>query len=819
MTVRFDSENLTVDLSVADLLEGTLRRNLGFANRGGYERLWLGQAIHSSYQERAEKLDPTYRREVRLDQEFHHKGWTVRVHGRADGIRKDEDGRTVVEEIKSVRRGGQVAPPTKEMYERQARLYAWLIWRENLYGEEAIRNEGLKESAETSDPIAELILIEIGSEEITRETLEIDFKRLDVAVHRRLGRIIHEYDASRMEAAERHAVAAELEFPYEEMRNGQQEIVDATARALEQKEHLLVEAPTGIGKTVAALYPALKHALAKDKRIFVLTAKNLQQDMASSVVELLNRDRTFHSMRLRAKKKMCANDEVLCHEEYCRYAKDYYLKLHRTQIVDRLLADHTALSPDETFSTAKEMEVCPFEVNLELAGRSQVVVGDYNYAFEPYVALTHFADEQDLGDTVLVIDEAHNLVDRGRGYYSPELSASMARKAAKSAQMGSEVHERIQSLCTSLAELIEGWVNDSLEAAPGGLNAIEATLPEEALWQMRRFFDELFIDYLEYQRETSSHRSEDPFVDLYFRLLRFLNALLVSTDEAFSHCVERSGHDRRLRIFCKDPSRFLGSIINRCHSVVALSATLSPHEFYRDLLGFDAERTDQISVGTPFPRENRQIVIDTSVKTTWKERNDNYDPIADRLIKFGNAVPGNCLALFPSYAFLAEIATRMADSEKRIIVQERTDGERARQEILDTLRNVLSGEVFLLAVAGGVFAEGVDYPGEMLKAVAVVSPCLPGVSLEQNLLKTYYDERFERGFEYASVVPGMTRVVQAAGRLIRSPEDTGIIALLDQRFLRRPYKDHLPDDWADEEDFKALVGDPGEAARRFFEPV
>ena len=269
-------------------------------------------------------------------------------------------------------------------------------------------------------------------------------------------------------------------------------------------------------------------------------------------------------------------------------------------------------------------------------------------------------------------------------------------------------------------------------------------------------------------------------------------------------------------MLCKDPSRFLGEVIGRTHATVGLSATLSPPEFYRDLLGFDRERTAAVTVPSPFPAEHRRVVIDATVATTWRQRPQYSQRIAHRLAAFAEAVPGNYLALFPSYGFLAQVAAHLPEVSKRVLVQERASGDKEREEILDHLRRSLFGDVLLLAVAGGVFAVGVDYPGDALKAVAVVGPCLPALSLEQKLLQQFYQDRFERGVEYAFVVPGMTRVVQAAGRLIRSAGDTGVIALLDRRFLERPYRDHLPEDWLPDDGAGALAGDPAEVAEEFF---
>jgi DNA excision repair protein ERCC-2 len=802
MAPRFDPESLTLDLSVADLLESPFLRSLGFSSRGGYERLWLGQAIHGRYQEKALEEDPSYRREVVISHVFEHRGWRVTVQGRADGLRREPDGTLVVEEIKSVRRGGALPPAVRESYQRQALLYAWMLAHTEM------------------NPVrAELVLIAIGSNETEREPLELNREALEVAVRRRVNSLIYSWEAEQKRAAERHEAAERLVFPYSEPRPGQELILAAVETAIANREHLLLQATTGIGKTVAALYPALRYALANDKRLFVLTAKNTQQEMATAVLNLLNQDSAFRSLRLRAKAKMCANDQILCHEEYCRFAKDYGLKLATTGVLGRIYDSYAAIEPDHVFQAAREAEVCPFEVSLELSGRVQVTVCDYNYVFDPYVSLSGFAADEDLSDVILVIDEVHNLVGRGRGYYSPELSSNQARRAAEVVgRWGEPIHLRIENLCLKLAALIDGTVADALEEGPAGDRAVQWPMPEDRFWRLRPELDAAFVDYLEHQRETRTFHPEDPFVELYFDFLRFLNGLMVS-DAAFSHCVESKKGDGKLKVLCKDPSRFLGGVIGRTHATVGLSATLSPPEFYTGLLGFEAGRTAFVEISNPFPVENRRVVIDPSVATTFRERPANYERIATRLAGFADSVPGNCLALFPSYAFLSEVTGRMRLRNKRVLVQRQADSDAERDILLQALRSAIFGDILLVAVAGGVFAEGVDYPGEVLKAVAIVGPCLPAVTLEQQLLKEYYDERFDKGFEYSFVVPGMTRVVQAAGRLIRSPEDTGVIALFDQRFLHAPYRHYLPSDWMPEEGTSALVGDPSRAAEEFFRTI
>lgn len=799
MAPRFDAQAHRLELSVADVLQGELGAGAGAATRGGMERLWLGQAIHGRYQERALAADPSYRREVELAHEFECAGWRVALRGRADGVRRGGDGGLVVEEVKSVRAGRPLGPASRLAAERQVGLYAWLLSRSS--GEPAR---------------AELVLIEIGSDAVDAEALEIDLGAVEAELRRSVEELLRAWEDERRARDARRAASGALAFPYPEPRPVQDEIAEAVARALERREHLLVQAPTGVGKTVAALYPALRFALGEDARVFVLTSKNLQQEMAVRVLELLNAEADFRAVRLRAKARMCANEQLLCHEDYCRYLREYALRLRRARAVERVFEAGPIALPAAVWALGRSEQLCPFELSLAAARAAQVVVCDYNYAFDPWLALGDFAPGADLAHTLLVIDEIHNLVDRGRDYYSPELHTSpVGRVAEWSAAGGAPLADEIAAVCEALDALV--W--DTLEAAePAGARkrwAVEHPLPEEALLALRSELDRVFVGYLEQRTRTRSLQADDPFVALYFDVLRFLG-VLVRADARFSSYVERQGKEARLKLLCRDPSRFLGGVLNRCASAIGLSATLSPVELHRDLLGLDRDRTSSLVLANPFPPENRQVVVDPTVSTTFRERAAHYDRIAERLSAFADAVPGNCLALFPSYAFLREVAARAAPLSKRVLLQRPDDTELEREGILAALRGAAMGDVLLLAACGGVFAEGVDYPGDALRAVAVVGPCLPALTLDRELLRGHYDEAFERGFEYAFVVPGMTRVLQAAGRLIRSERDSGVIALFGRRFLEPPYADYLPPEWVPEEGIAALAGDPAAAAARFF---
>jgi len=280
--------------------------------------------------------------------------------------------------------------------------------------------------------------------------------------------------------------------------------------------------------------------------------------------------------------------------------------------------------------------------------------------------------------------------------------------------------------------------------------------------------------------------------------------------------IEQTNDGLKLKIFCKDPSRFLGKIFDSAHATIALSATLEPFEFYRKTLGFPDKRTTELSLPSPFPRENRKIVVIPDVETTYKQRANHYDRIAETVAGIAEASDGNYLALFPSYAFLREVSERMPPLRKNVMVQRTDMTDYERNAILDILREKPRDGNLILAVSGGMYAEGIDYQGDMLAGVMVVGPALPQVSFEQELLKRYYDEQYGAGFEFAYLIPGMTRVVQSAGRVIRSERDVGVIALLCKRFTQESYTRYFPSDWYEESPRELISRKAASEIREFF---
>jgi len=798
MAVRIDLDARTVCCSVHDLVADASQRTLGVPGEG-LARLTVGAELHRVVQRERSAADPNYRPEVPVDATLEVDGWSLRVLGRADGLAGGPGRRPVVEEIKTLHFRTELhALFGRERLERhrwQVRIYAFCLYPEG-------------------DADAALVLVDLGGEERRHEPVPWSPAEVRAYLRARLHALVAaERERERVRTTWR-AAADTLPFPFPTVRPVQDRAVAAVEESLAAGRHLLLAAPTGVGKTAAALYPAVKLALATGRRVALLTAKTLQQRLA---VETLQRMQIggWHSIQLRAKARMCANREVICHEEFCLHARDYGLKLAEHGVLTGLLAFSPHVDPDRVYAVADAAQVCPFETSLALLPDASAVVCDYNYVFDPAIATLGTPAEGSLADTFLVIDEAHNLVDRAREYYSPRLARGAVRRARE--LVGRHRQKVCRDLGHVLAEL-EEVIDLVLDAAiPGRRGVARTEVGVDDLAELRLAMDALIAPYFTFKRSVDLWLADDPVVAVLLSLARLVD-LLEDGGPELVPLAERGdgdGADDALRIFCLDAARFTGAVLGASAGTVAMSATLQPFEFYRDLLGFDPDRTDTLALPSPFPPENRLVVAIDEVDTSYRFRTAAYGRVAELV---GELAPTarNALVLFPSYAFLNEVAARIVAPDHRVEIQRGGDSELVRNQILARLRDNHE-PVLLLAVLGGVFAEGVDYPGDMLSEVIVVSPALPQVGPERELLKGYYAERYERGFEYAYLVPGMTRVVQAAGRLIRSAEDRGAIVLVCRRFLREPYVSMLPADWTGEDAGALRLEHPVAAVRSFLD--
>jgi DNA excision repair protein ERCC-2 len=793
--LRFDEAAKVFEVSVREMAEDEGFRRVGFDRGDGWRRLGLGTRIHSRVLSERQIAHPAYRCEVHLEARIPVEDWTAVLSGRLDGCIEREPGHWLIEELKSTNLSVDGVRPSGHAFERDRRqlLCYCYLWRRLGHG----RVSGA------------LIYVDIETGE--ELCLDIPFDDdIERDVDRRLGRILAIWRNEKKVRERKAKAAARLPFPHTAPRPIQEKLIEAVGNAVRAGENLLAEAPTGSGKTAAALHPALAEGLITGKQVVFLTSKTLQQKMAVSSLVAMN-ERAFHTVQVRAKERMCANDRILCHEEFCRFAKSYPEKMETSNILGRLRDGYAHLDPDTVFEEARREEVCPFEVQLELAQRADAIVADYNYVFEPAAALRHLTDDG-LRDAILLIDEAHNLPDRARQIFSPEILEE--ELASLRDRLRLQPGELFEDIVASVEDLL-AILGKCAEDLPEGEAIAEIAPPTEPVLELRLNWESKLMRYLAWKRETRLALVDDPVLDFHYTLQRFAAVLNIFGSD-FTCVIERRSTGIRLALVCLDPARALAPTFREASSTILLSATLTPPEAIERVLGLEAHRTSSISLPPPFPPENRKVMIVPSVRTTYTARERNYDRIATLLAEMSDAHDGNDLVLFPSYRFLSEIARRMLPTRSRLLVQRPDSSAFDRQQLLDALASPPPGGIVLFAVSGGMYAEGVDYPGELVSAVFVVSPALPQVSFERELLRRYFDEKEEAGFDYAYLQPGMTRVVQAAGRLIRSEKDRGIIALLCARFLEEPYVSRLPRDWYDQTPSELVTRRPADEIREFF---
>jgi DNA excision repair protein ERCC-2 len=770
VTIVIDAEKRTIRAGVSDLLGEPEQRSIGLTG-SGLSRLWIGTELHRRIQRDLEVTEPGFASEVPTQIELDVDGWTVEISGRADGVVFSDDRAVRIDEIKTMHFAVDLhnlyAEERLERFKRQAALYAFML------------------SDDDEPAAARLILVDIVSHEERDEDVIWSHDSVRAWLRQQIHRLIAREERRITRLEELRQAAESLRFPHAELRPSQEEIGDAVEGALADGRHLLVRAPTGCGKTAAVLHPAVRAALGRGQRVFFLTAKTLQQRIAVETAKAMQ-DGLFRSLQLRAKSKMCANTEIVCHEEFCPYAKEYGLKLTRTELLPTLIEQNEHQDPDHIFEAAKEHVVCPFEVSLDLLGEVDLVVCDYNYVFDPTIGLRALVHGNALRDSVLIIDEAHNLVDRSREYFSPELRIQHLGKALEFLKSRSNpVFDELRELIDALIDEVRQRVAESL--GDEGHNEGPADIDEDAISDLRIAFDGAMLSYFLYKREHEMWMANDPVLDVFFTLTRFHRVLALGGDE-FVHIAERDGDGQGegLKIFCRDASRFVGEVLDGSASAIAMSATLEPFDFYRDLLGFDAHRTDELYVPSPFPPENRLVLAIGDVDTTYRRRSAHYDRIASWIARLSHP-EANVLTLFPSYAFLDAVHDRLPAVPHTVIAQRPGVNDAGQREVLAALRS--EKPHLLLAVLGGIFAEGVDYPGKMLSQVIVVS---------------------------AYLVPGLTRVVQAAGRLLRSDDDRGVIVVVGRRFLDPRYMRLLPEEWTAGDPEALIYEDPEEAIRDFF---
>lgn len=751
-------------ISVRNLVEFILRegdidnRKAGLPDK---EAMQLGGRIHRKIQR---QMGSDYYAEVPLKITVPCEGFAIQIEGRADGIQKTADG-VVVDEIKGVLRELEYIEKPVSVHLAQAKCYGYIYGKQQELDSITIQMTYCQMETEEVKRFQETFSIE----ELERWFLDI------VMQYEKWARFQVEWRQTR------DATIKEAEFPYP-YREGQRELVTSVYRTILRKKKLFIQAPTGVGKTMATIFPAVK-AVGEGlgDKIFYLTAKTITRTVAEQAFQILKKNGLQYKVAtLTAKEKICFCEKAECNPDACPYAKGHFDRVN--DAVYEMITTMEEMSRENIETQAKKHKVCPFEMGLDVSLWVDAIICDYNYVFDPNAHLKRFFSEGKKGEYLFLIDEAHNLVERGREMYSAVLykeeflqmkkavryeSVKLTRQLAGCNQMLLEMKRECQTYkeYNSISHFALKLLNV--------MNGLQKLLEEK-------------------------EQVDEEVLEFYFHVRNFLN-IYEEVDENYVIYTElEEGGDFKLKLFCVNPAVKLQNFLSQGNSTVFFSATLLPIRYYKRLLSVE---TDDYAVyaHSPFKEANRLLVLGQDVSTKYTRRGyEMYERFAIYIKNVMQAKPGNYLVFFPSYRFMEEVREtfeRYRTEEMCCMIQEQNMNEQDREAFLQEFEAEREGSLAGFCVMGGIFSEGIDLTKERLIGAMIVGTGLPQVCNEREILKQYFDRHGENGFDYAYLYPGMNKVLQAAGRVIRTEEDKGVIALLDDRFAGRRYLEIFPREW------------------------
>ena len=761
-------EKPIVRISVRNLVEFILRNGdlVSGSSISDKEAMLKGSRLHRKIQK---QMGSHYQPEVSLKKDIEYDDLILRVEGRADGIFSQDD-RFCIDEIKGVYKNLELMEEPVLVHRAQALCYAWIYLDEH---------ELEKIDIQMTYAHLDTEVIKRFRETLTRAELKQWYEELTDSYHKWLAYQI-EWRKKRNESMEN------LEFPFA-YRKGQREMVSGIYHAISKKEQIFIQAPTGVGKTMSAVFPAVR-AIGQGmaETVFYLTARTITRTVAQDAFEIL-RDRglLFKVVTITAKEKLCFCDKPECDPEKCPYAKGHYDRIN--DAVYELWTTEQSFDRETLLRHAQKWQVCPFELSLDLAVWMDGVICDYNYVFDPNVYLKRFFGENVSGNYLFLIDEAHNLVDRGREMYSASISLDDVIETRKFVKPYSQkLWKKLGKVKKQMEELKQNcgeWkVQENAGVLPISLLSVQGEM------------DQLL-------EEPPAQEVVDGILDFYFAVRNFLNISELVDDNYVVYAAFDDNGRFYLKLFCVNPAENLQKYLDKGNSTVFFSATLLPLQYYRKMLSTRSENFGMY-VESPFEQKKRCLMICRDVSSKYTRRGyEEYRKIAEYIARMSWQKKGNYMVFFPSYRLMEDVYQVYQDefsvSWVRCISQHASMTELEREEFLEEFTEETEETLVGFCVMGGIFSEGIDLIGDRLIGAAVVGTGLPQVNCEREILKGYYDEKGEQGFDYAYRYPGMNKVLQAAGRVIRTKEDTGAILLMDERFLNRDYRNLFPREWND----------------------
>ena len=760
-------EQPVIRISVRSLVEfimrsGDIDNRIAGADK---DTMLLGGKIHRKIQRR---MGSDYHAEVGLKFEVPCKGFLLMIEGRADGIIETPEG-IVIDEIKGVLKDMNLLKEPVGVHLAQARCYAYIY-----AGQKKLEEIGVQ-----------MTYCNMETEEIKRFQSVYSFQELDTWFWELIGKYEKWARYQIQWKKKRNQSIKEIEFPFA-YREGQKDLVVSVYRTILRKKKLFIQAPTGVGKTMATVFPAVK-AMGEGlgEKLFYLTAKTITRTVAWQAFDTLKEQALrMKVIVLTAKEKICFCEETNCNPDACPYAKGHYDRVN--DAVYELITTSDEMSREILEEQARKWQVCPHEMSLDIAEWVDAVICDYNYVFDPNAYLRRFFGEGNKGEYLFLIDEAHNLVERGREMYSAQIYKEDILKIKKL------VKDRDEKLARKLNDCNKQLL--ALKRECDGLQVLDS-VSHIYLKLMA-----LMTEMERYLEECKEEEIRQEVLNLYFSVRTFLN-IHDRLDENYLIYSELEDSGRfKLRLFCVNPANCLQEFLDKGNSTIFFSATLLPIHYYKKLLSTSKEDY-AIYAESPFDPARRQLILGTDVSTKYTRRGeDMYRRYARYLIQVARTRIGNYIAFFPSYRFMEEVYEVFVDllkedQEIEYVMQSQYMSEEAREIFLENFEEDRKHSLMGFCVMGGIFSEGIDLAEDKLIGAIIIGTGLPQVCRERELLKNYFDAHGLRGFDYAYLYPGMNKVLQSAGRVIRTDEDRGVILLLDERFRDGRYQETFPREW------------------------
>lgn len=758
-------ENRTqLHISVRNLVEFIFREG-DIDNRHGrmqsIDAMQEGSRIHRKIQS---EQDSGYMAEVPLKHTIGKEEYDLTVEGRADGI--FQDGITYIDEIKGIYLKLGLLDEPFYVHKAQAMCYAYIF---------ALQNDLERIGVQ-------MTYCNLDTEERKTFREEFSFAGISEWFQKLIGDYCKWADFQYQWRKIRQASIARLAFPYE-YRPGQKKLAGDVYRTIARKKNLFIQAPTGVGKTISTIFPAVK-AVGENlgDRIFYLTAKTITGTVAKETFGLLmEHGYRAKIIQITAKEKLCMCEEMDCNPVNCPYAKGHYDRVN--DAVFDLLQKSDLFTREEILAQAQEYTVCPFEMSLDVATWADDILCDYNYVFDPNVYLKRFFQEGVKGDYIFLVDEAHNLVERSREMYS--------------AQICKEDFLLVKRILKPYSKLLEKLLEKCNKILLDYKRECETYVVYEDIGNLLFSLLRLASEMDEFLQKNMEFTGKKEVLDFYFKLRNFLN-IYDLTDEhyrIYSEFTEEGAF--QIRLFCVDPSKNLQKCLDKANATIFFSATLLPIHYYKKLLSTVGDNY-AIYAESTFLEEQRLLAFGRDVSTKYTRRTpEEFDRIARYIAKTVRCRRGNYMVFFPSYKMLESVYERFCEMAPEIycLLQKNGMREKEREEFLAEFEGQEERTLVAFCVMGGIFGEGIDLKNDQLIGAIVVGTGLPQISNEREILKNYYDEQSGNGFDYAFRYPGLNKVLQAAGRVIRTAEDRGVILLLDDRFLQRDYDGLYPREW------------------------